>query len=418
MVFSIRTKKKKQEQLVEALLAITRLDESDIRFKGITWDTEKPVLNIKGLNQTPDFNVTFTRDANGESTAFMRTKEDDGRDICFKVTSGDIRKLTEEILTGCSLIMLSLGIDCYLAHYEGDYGLVKLAPINRLLFLASSKKSLAIDMDTITEASLCQSGEVPNLPDTISINTEDDKSYKIAMEPKFARTLLDRINQLLHAKSGPASVTLSEVTHLFRTQLAEKYMGATQLKQWAKHFRVDACADNYALFSGQLPRFELPDKPKLMLDGTIQVMRAIWSYAMLDGRQPEQFLAMQQYDHTKAPDARYVFTFDLNQTAFARILVDSKLVLPDLADLYNHPWDTYKSVGYCRVFISHPDSSPLTEQELEDLEIEVTDDLRFDYNEDEVDIWFDDINYPGCLCVSVQDREPEVEDFYEKDGEK
>jgi hypothetical protein len=405
MVFSAKTKKKNQKQLVEALFGITRLDESDIKFKEISWDAEKPILKFKGLNETPDFTITFVKGDNGESTAFMSTEKDHNRDICFKVTRNDIRRLTKEILTGCSLIMLSLGINCFLANYEGDYGLIKLAPTNRLLFLASTKVSFEIDIETVTEASHCKSADVPNLPDAILIATESGKSYFIALEPIFAETLVERINQLLNTKTRAITANFGEVTHLFRTKLAEKYMDADQLKKWEKRFRSDARADNYALFHKQLQKLELQDKPQLMLDGTIRVMQAIWSYANLDGRPVDQFLDMQQYDHSKAPDARYSFTFDLHGKAFARILADAKLVLPDLADLYNHPWNEYKRVGYCSVSISHPDWSPLTKQELEEIENEVTNDLRFDYTEDEVDIWFDARAENSHLFVEVSDVE-------------
>ena len=418
MVFNEKAKKKNQKQLVEALYEITQSDKSDIKFKEITWDVEKPILKLKGHNKTPDFTITFVKGANGESTAFMSTGYDHDRDICFKVAGTNIRTLTKEILAGCSRIMITLGINCYLANYEGDYGLIKLAPTNKLLFLASTKVSLEIDMETITDASLCESASDPNLPVAILIKTEDDKSYKIALEPKLVKILSERINQLLNTKYAGLGVTFSEATHLFRTKLAEKYMDANELKVWAKRFRADASADNYALFHKQLQRLELPDKPKLMLDGTIRVMQAIWSYAKLDVRPTDQFLAMQQYDPSKATGAIYAFTFDLHGKAFARILADSKLVLPDLADLYNHPWNKYKRVGYCSVFISHPDFSPLTEQELEELEKEVADDIRFDYSADEVFIGFDDVNYPGCLIVQVQDCDPEIEGFYEKDGEE
>ncbi|MFH1087415.1 MAG: hypothetical protein V1737_02360 [Chloroflexota bacterium] len=140
-----------------------------------------------------------------------------------------------------------------------------------------------------------------------------------------------------------------------------------------------------------------------MLEGTIRVVQAISVYANLDGISLGRFLNMQRYNPSEAPDARYAFTFDLGGKAFARVLADSKLVLPDLADLYNHPWLEYKVAGYQRIWISHPDWSHLTSGELKQLENEVTEDLRYDYSEDELNFWFEGSPDDSYLFVSLQD---------------
>jgi len=54
----------------------------------------------------------------------------------------------------------------------------------------------------------------------------------------------------------------------------------------------------------------------------------------------------------------------------------------------------------------------LSPEELVCLEKEVTDDLRFDYDEDELDLWFDDQSVEGVLRICVQDHE-----FLEEDDE-
>jgi hypothetical protein len=177
------------------------------------------------------------------------------------------------------------------------------------------------------------------------------------------------------------------------------------LRQWEKVFRADARADNYALFRNHLRKLELPEEPRLLLEGTIRMMRAIWVFANMDHQPLGQFLKMQQYDPSKSSDACYAFTFDLCGKAYARIMADSKLVLPDLADLYNYPWETYKAVGYTSVSISRPDFTRLTEKELDALETEVTDDLLFDYSEDEINIWFDPRTDNTYLFVIVEDVE-------------
>ena len=165
---------------------------------------------------------------------------------------------------------------------------------------------------------------------------------------------------------------------------------------WAKNLSADALADNYTLFRNHMKRLDVP-KPKqakLMVEGTILMMHAISYFSNIDNNVDHQplrrFIKMQKYDPSKAPDARYVFTFNLNGNVYARMLVDSTLVIPDLADLYGYPFHGLKTVGYGCLFISHPDWSPLMKKELKELKREVTDDLRYDYpEENDLHFFFD-----------------------------
>jgi hypothetical protein len=45
-------------------------------------------------------------------------------------------------------------------------------------------------------------------------------------------------------------------------------------------------------------------------------------------------------------------------------LVDRGLKTVDLADLLGHPWEDYEVAGYSRIWISHPDWTSLTSEEL------------------------------------------------------
>src|SRR5665647_923217 len=120
-------------------------------------------------------------------------------------------------------------------------------------------------------------------------------------------------------------------------------------------------------------------------------------------RQLAAFLKMQRYDPAEAVDAKYAFTFDICSKAFARVLVATKGAIPDLADLYNHPWQDYKVCGYHSIYISCIDGRKLGTRELARLEKEVTYDLRYDYSEADVDLWFDDQTIERVLAVGVQD---------------
>jgi hypothetical protein len=181
---------------------------------------------------------------------------------------------------------------------------------------------------------------------------------------------------------------------------------------WENSFKAAAKADKCRLFREQLEWLSLPKKPKLMLEGTIFVMQAIACYAKIDGIPLDPFLAMQQYDPAKAPDARYVFTFYLSKNVFARVLTENNNSPLDLADLYNHPWYKYKSVGYHRLWITHPDYAPLDSAEMEQLKEMVTDDLSFDYREDELSFHFEECPDGRFLLVGLHDVEPgEIEDL-------
>jgi hypothetical protein len=180
---------------------------------------------------------------------------------------------------------------------------------------------------------------------------------------------------------------------------------------WENSFKAAAKADKCRLFREHLSWLSLPNKPKLMLEGTIFVMQAIACYAKIDGIPMEPFLAMQQYDSAKAPDARYVFTFYLSKNVFARVLTENNNSPLDLADLYGQPWFKYKTVGYPRLWISHPDYSPLVSTEMEHLKDIVSDDLSFDYNEDELSFHFEECPDGRFLLVGLHDVEAEdIED--------
>jgi len=181
-------------------------------------------------------------------------------------------------------------------------------------------------------------------------------------------------------------------------------MDVRSFQQWRREFRKSARDDRYAVLRDHLHRLCLPDRPERLLEGTILVVQACLAYAGLDGQPAGSLLGMQVYDPGDAADAKYAITFDLHGKAFARLLAAPGLTTLDLADLYGHPWDRYGCCGYGRFWISRTDGSRLTRTQRLRLEQVVTGDLRFDYCDDEIDIWFDDRSAKGSLLVTVQDR--------------
>jgi hypothetical protein len=181
-------------------------------------------------------------------------------------------------------------------------------------------------------------------------------------------------------------------------------MAYTNLRRWMLKFRKDAEADKYALFRDHLHKLGLPDNPEWLLEGTIQVVIDCEAYASIDGLSYADFLKMQSYDPADAANAKYAFTFDLCGKAFGRVLLETKGAIPDLADLYNHPWQDYKVCGYHSIYISRLDGRKLGRRELALLRKEVIYDLRYDYSEADVDLWFDDQTVERVLVVGVQDH--------------
>ena len=181
-------------------------------------------------------------------------------------------------------------------------------------------------------------------------------------------------------------------------------MSNAPFERWALKFKKDAKADKFTLFRQHLERLGLPDEPQLLLQGTIDVVSASAACASINNQSFDAFLDMQMYDPSTAVGARYALTFDLYGRAFGRILAPTKAVIPDLADLFGHPWENYALCGYSSLRVSRSDDRNLSARELVRLEKEVTSDLRFDYTEDELDLWFDDKSVNGVLLVSVQEN--------------
>lgn len=175
------------------------------------------------------------------------------------------------------------------------------------------------------------------------------------------------------------------------------------LARWKRTFRAAAKLDDYQVFRKHLRALDLPDDPHLLLDGTLRVVEMCVAYLALDNQRVSEFLEQQTYGPSKSTDSLYQMTMDIHGRAYARVNVSASLQLVDLADLYGTPWNQYRVVGYCDLWLSRVDGDPLSPKECSDLEKEIEYDLRFDYCEDEVRFWFDPDTHPGVLKVHVQD---------------
>jgi len=186
--------------------------------------------------------------------------------------------------------------------------------------------------------------------------------------------------------------------------------------KWELQYRAHAEADRYASLETFLERLEDAGGPwlgctKRLVDGTMLVVGACCAYWELDGQTSVagRFLKSQIYPDGVSNLTGYTLTFDLYGMALARIVIPDGPILADLdlADLYAYPWHEYKRVGYNRLYITRADWGEISLSELKELESLVIQDIRYDFPEDEVDLWFETSPDSTSLMVVLQDIDDE-----------
>lgn len=180
-------------------------------------------------------------------------------------------------------------------------------------------------------------------------------------------------------------------------------MSKNAFSRWANRFRRDAVKDNMELARNHLQRVGLPDEPEKLVDGTIMFMTACCAYLQIDGRSMDEVLAMQAYRPDLDADSHYSLTFNLFDRAFGRVIAARDFKCLDLADLHDFPWNDFKMCGYYDFRVARLDYKALSDPEIEEIEDAITDDIRFDYSEEEVELLFDRDAVPGVLVVYVMD---------------
>lgn len=192
-------------------------------------------------------------------------------------------------------------------------------------------------------------------------------------------------------------------------------MSKDLLKEWSIQFRSDAESDALKLLDDHIDRLSevvniVRGRPTRLMNGTVQVVVACCSYWGLDHcdrARTKQFLDLQRYSLWKQNGDGYIFTFDLHSKAYGSIRVEDPSMLGDyvdLADLYGHPWWEYERVGYDKLYITRSDWAEFTGPELELIESQVTEDIRWDYSEDELDMWTEISEERNCFTVNLQEH--------------
>ena len=185
-------------------------------------------------------------------------------------------------------------------------------------------------------------------------------------------------------------------------------MSSDAFRKWVNRFRCEAVIDSASLLRKHLQRIGLPDEPEKLVEGTILCVNVAGAYSENEGRAIKEFLSQQSYRPTLDPNSYYSFTFNLREHTFARIFTPLKDKTLDLADLYGHPWNQFKMCGYSEIRVARLDDADLSEAEYENIEKTITDDIFFDFTDDEVYIAFDREAVTGILVAYFIDIDTAV----------
>ena len=153
---------------------------------------------------------------------------------------------------------------------------------------------------------------------------------------------------------------------------------------WQRQFAADAVADDANEILRHIDYLGLDCSRADMLMGTDMLLAAAIAYSHMDGRDCTDFIRQQRYWLRGEGLPFYILTFDLVKKHFGRLLTEKKISGVDFADLFNHPWNEYRTAGFHAVHISRLDGEPIEDDERQALELRFTEDMYFDYTDEEV----------------------------------
>jgi hypothetical protein len=159
--------------------------------------------------------------------------------------------------------------------------------------------------------------------------------------------------------------------------------------KWKREFAASAKADNYVELLRPIEHLGKDCSKEDMMACTILLVRAVMGYCQMDGRECGGFLKQQYYHPDGRDEVFYSLTFDLSGVAsshFGRILTDINLTYVDFEDLFNHAWTGCDSAGFTEVYITRLDGKRIGKRELKRLNKEVTSDMYYGYNEQELSV--------------------------------
>ena len=178
--------------------------------------------------------------------------------------------------------------------------------------------------------------------------------------------------------------------------------------QWQRNFSAEAKADNYKELRRHIEYLDLHCTPADFLKGTEMLLYAVLQYYTIDNIDYTSFIRQQRYHLSGEGLPFYCLTFQLTIGHYGRVLANNALSDVDFADLFNHPWDKYKTAGFHQVWISRLDGKPISKKEYDTLDHLVRGDMYVDYEEEEVDVYVNMTELSDTVSVIAQDTDTEL----------
>lgn len=172
---------------------------------------------------------------------------------------------------------------------------------------------------------------------------------------------------------------------------------------WQRQFAADAVADDANEIRRHIEYLGLDCSRAAMLKGTDLLVAAVTAYQQMDNQDCEGFVKQQRYWLCGDDLPFYCLTFNLGKKHFGRLLTNKNIDGVDFADLFNHPWYPFETAGFHEVHVSRLDGSPITMEELEALERRFTEDMYYDYTDEEISAYVQRTDlYDTALATAVE----------------
>ena len=153
---------------------------------------------------------------------------------------------------------------------------------------------------------------------------------------------------------------------------------------WKQQFAADAVADDANEIRRHIDYLGLDCSRADILEGTDFLVAAVIAYQQMDNQDCEGFVKQQRYWLRGEDLPFYCLTFNLGKKHFGRLLTNKNIDGLDFSDLFNHPWNSFKTSGFYELHISRLDGEPIDTEELEALERRFTEDMYYDFTDEDI----------------------------------
>jgi hypothetical protein len=178
--------------------------------------------------------------------------------------------------------------------------------------------------------------------------------------------------------------TYPEIPHSLELTMPRNNAPDQVFAHWQRKFAADAVADDANEIRRHIEYLGLDCSRADMLEGTDLLLAAAMAYQQMNSLDCEDFVKQQRYWLRGVDLPFYCLTSNLGKKHFGRLLTNKNMDGVDFADLFNHPWYPFETAGFYEVHISRLDGEPIEPEELEALELRFTEDMHYDYTDEEV----------------------------------